>query len=203
MERAIIIFVRNPEAGKVKTRLAATVGNEAALFIYKKLLTHTLEITETMAADKFIFYADEVATNDIWQRPGFFKSKQASGDLGHRMCSAFIEVLSKGYHSVCIIGSDCYELSTVIIEQAFDLLRVNDVVIGPAKDGGYYLLGMKELYPKLFEEKIWSTGTVYDDTVSTIHQSGLAYKSLETLTDIDEEKDLPAKWKNELGMRDQ
>lgn len=198
MEKAVIIFVRNPEAGKVKTRLAAALGNEAALAIYKKLLMHTLEITEAMAADKFVFYADEVIAADMWQRPHYYKAVQAIDDLGGRMYSAFDYVLSKGYGKVCIIGSDCYELSSAIIEQAFAFLDGSDVVIGPAKDGGYYLLGMKILHPGLFQNKSWSTDSVLEETLKDIERLKLSFQKLPQLTDVDEAKDVPAAWLTDI-----
>lgn len=196
MKNALIIFVRNPEQGKVKTRLAATVGDETALSIYKKLLAHTLHIATAVEADKFIFYAEKIIEHDIWSKEHFCKFKQADGDLGNRMLHAFEIVFSKGYGQSMIIGSDCYELTSAIIEQGFEQLQRNDVVIGPANDGGYYLLGMKKLHPQIFTNKHWSTNTVCAETVHTICELQLSYNTLPVLNDVDEEKDVPLTWLN-------
>ena len=193
-KNALIIFVRKPEKGKVKTRLAASLGDEAALFIYQKLLQHTLEITEAVDADKIVFYAGEIEENDMWQRKDYFKQKQTDGDLGHRMNDAFDTVFRLGYDKACIVGSDCYELTTDIIENAFRALERCDVVIGPAHDGGYYLLGMKRLHSSLFQNKAWSTNSVLADTLQTAEQMGLIEVQLPTLHDVDEADDVPKEW---------
>ncbi|MES2882865.1 MAG: TIGR04282 family arsenosugar biosynthesis glycosyltransferase [Bacteroidota bacterium] len=195
MKEALIIFVRHPQLGKVKTRLAATIGNDAALNIYKKLLQHTLEISKKTEATIFVFYADEIVEDDIWQEENFFKLLQAEGDLGQKMLSAFTQVFASGCDKVCIIGSDCYELTETIIADAFTAMNEVDVAIGPANDGGYYLLGMKQLHHSIFENKQWSTRTVFDETIHSIMQAKLSYKTLATLTDVDEEKDLPNEWR--------
>lgn len=191
MKQALLIFVRHPEPGKVKTRLAAVLGNDTALSIYKKLLQHTLQITKAVKADKFVFYTENIVENDLWQRPDYFKNAQGSGDLGDRMCNAFELVLAKGYDSVSIIGSDCYELSTLIIDQAFSFLQKNDIVIGPAKDGGYYLLGMKKLHPSFFKNKSWSTNNVLQNAIDECNCLGLHYETLPVLSDVDEANDVP------------
>jgi rSAM/selenodomain-associated transferase 1 len=124
---------------------------DAALQIYQKLLSHTFFITDSLLSHKFIFYTGGVSENDMWSRDGFYKFKQPEGDLGQRMQQAFENVFSIGYEKVVIIGSDCYELTSVIINTAFDVLDQHDLVIGPAHDEGYYLLGMKKLHPLLFK----------------------------------------------------
>jgi rSAM/selenodomain-associated transferase 1 len=180
--------------GKVKTRLAATLGAETALALYKKLLKHTHDISLEVKADKFIFYAEEVIENDLWQHENYFKLQQENGDLGKRMKVAFEQVFAKGYNKACIIGSDCYELSADIIEYAFRSLDECDIAIGPAKDGGYYLLGMKQIYPEVFENKNWSTKTVAEETIESIRSLHLRFIKLPTLTDVDEACDIPEAW---------
>lgn len=189
MKEAIIIFVRNPELGKVKTRLAVTVGDHAALEIYKQLLQHTFDITDPIAADKYVYYHEEILEADIWNATGYYKKLQQGNDLGEKMNLAFAAVFSKGYHKVIIIGSDCLLLSSGIIEEAFIALDNHDTVIGPAKDGGYYVLGMKKIIPSVFENKKWSTDTVCDDTLKTILAAGLTAGFLPVLTDVDTEAD--------------
>jgi hypothetical protein len=200
MKEALVIFVRNPELGKVKTRLAATIGDVAALAVYKKLLEHTQRITSYCAADKYVFYAERIMDNDLWTADHYFKFHQHEGDLGIKMKEAFALVFSKGYQRAVIIGSDCPGLTEHHIQQAFSGLQRHDVVIGPARDGGYYLLGMNRLQPVLFEGKQWSTDTVYDDTIQSIEAAGLSYTALEMLTDVDEEKDLPESWRKDLSL---
>jgi rSAM/selenodomain-associated transferase 1 len=188
----LIIFYRNPELGKVKTRLAKTLGDEKALAIYLKLSSHTRAITENLAIDKVIYYSNFVDTEDAWPNTTFQKKLQNGNDLGEKMNNAFVEGFQSGYERVCIIGTDCLELSKDIIQQAFDQLVCYDVVIGPAKDGGYYLLGMKKPMPELFKNKAWSSDTVATDTIQNFKDLSLSYAQLAVLTDVDEEKDLPS-----------
>ena len=190
MKKALIIFVRKPELGKVKTRLAATMGEEKALAVYRKLLEHTHHISEEVKAEKFVFYFDEIEENDLWSVGNFNKRQQSSGDLGEKMQDAFSTLFSEGYNDIAIIGSDCYELTTAIIEDAFEMVKQNDLVIGPANDGGYYLLGMKKLYPQLFNNVQWSTEKVLAQTLAASTSAGLLYCLLPQLTDIDIEADL-------------
>ena len=187
--KALIIFVRKPELGKVKTRLAATLGNEKALAVYVELIQHTRAIAVPANADKFIFYADSIEENDIWDEPGFTKKLQANDDLGGKMKDAFALLFKQGYEHVVIIGSDCFELSTVIIDEAFNMLKQKEVVIGPADDGGYYLLGMKTLLPFIFENKHWSTEHVFQQTISDLQKENTSFAELITLTDVDTEED--------------
>lgn len=184
-ENALIIFVRNPILGKVKTRLAKGAGDEGALAIYKELLQRTKEVVLASSADCFVFYADYINNEDLWGAESFKKHLQESGGLGHRMQKAFELVFSKGYKKCCIIGSDCAELSTKIIEQSFTELTEQDVVIGPSLDGGYYLLGMKALRSKLFSAKKWSTETVFSSTLEDVNSQNLSYSLLPQLSDID------------------
>ena len=189
MKEALIIFVKNPVPGKVKTRLAATVGNEAATDIYRKLLSHTHEVTLPLSCDRFVFYADEIKLNDIWEDKNYQKVVQQGQDLGARMQHAFEWVFELGYTSICIIGSDCMEITEALLRSAFDALTHNDVVIGPSADGGYYLLGMKKSIPELFVNKPWSTTKVFELTMEDIINQQLRFQQLDTLRDIDTEED--------------
>lgn len=195
MKKALIIFVRNPELGKVKTRVAAAVGNEKALDIYKLLLLHTKEVADKTTCTKFVFYADYINSNDLWN--GYAKQLQAQGDLGLRMQQSFETVFAAGYQQVCIIGSDCFELSAAIIEKAWEALNNKDAVIGPAKDGGYYLLGIKKILPEIFENKKWSSAEVYSDTVIDFEKKGITYSVLPMLNDVDTFKDVPPQFLQE------
>ena len=192
MKNALIIFVRNAELGKVKTRLAAQIGNKKTLEIYIKLLQHTRQVAVHADCDKFIFTTEPLQDN-TWK--DFKVEHQANGDLGEKMLHAFNNIFEKGYEKVVIIGSDCPDLSSPIINKAFEKLVKNDIVIGPAEDGGYYLLGMKKLYPDILKNKNWSTSSVFNDTVETINNLDLTFYQLVTLADVDEEKDIPEGWR--------
>ena len=198
-KNAIIIFIKNPALGKVKTRLAATVGNERALEIYHILMKHTQEITVDLAAEKYLFYSDFVDENDIWANDKYQKSIQnPEPDLGQKMAFAFKETIQKQHEKVLIIGSDCLELSGKIITDAFVQLTENEAVIGPAHDGGYYLIGFNfkaigeqcgEVLKQVFLDKQWSHAHVCQEAVDACERLHLSYKKLVTLTDVDEEKD--------------
>lgn len=192
-KNALIIFVKNPVEGKVKTRLAKTIGNEHAVNIYKKLLQHTHTVTIKLSCDKYVYYGDYINTDDIWN-VGYNKCLQAGGDLGSRMKQAFEEIFSKGYSKVLIIGSDCAQLEQAIIENAFNMLDDVDIVIGPSLDGGYYLLGMNKLHADLFKNIEWSTGDVYSATVKTAQKSRLSITTTKKLSDVDVIDDVPKNW---------
>ena len=179
----ILIFTRNPEPGKCKTRLAATVGNANALEIYKILLQHTVSVTENLNYDKAVYYSDKITKNDVWKNTNYQKFKQEGEDLGVRMLNAFNNSFIAGYEKVIIVGSDVIDLKQRHINEAFNALDNNDVVIGPAEDGGYYLLGMKELLTPVFQNKNWGTPTVKDDTLNDLSNKKVAL--LEMLNDID------------------
>lgn len=187
MKNAIIIFVRNPELGKVKTRLAATVGDEQALDIYCQLLNHTMQQATEVAADKFVFYHQQIKVDDIWTKDGFYKKLQTGESLGDKMKAAFDEIFKAGYDKIIIIGSDCLLLNSSIINDGFALLDEHDTVIGPATDGGYYLLGMKKNYGFLFDNKAWSTESVFDDSMKDMQHHHLSTGFLPVLTDVDTE----------------
>ena len=190
--QAVLIFTKNAEAGKVKTRLAATIGNEAAFAVFHQLQAYTVSITASLPMDKFVFYADYIGSSDIWDNNVYHKAVQQGEDLGERMINAFDLLFEKGFEEVVIIGTDCPGIQTSIIEDAFAHLQACDVVVGPAEDGGYYLLGMKQLHAALFSDIHWSTATVLKSTLNGIIASGLRYHLLPMLKDVDEEKDLIA-----------
>lgn len=191
MSEALIIFVRKPELGKVKTRLAAQIGNEKALSIYKKLLEHTKVVAKKAACDTFVF-CTETWEDHFWE--GFYTGQQEGNDLGEKMQNAFSTLFKKKYKHVVIIGSDCPSLSANIIAEAFNALHNCNIVVGPAEDGGYYLLGMNALYPDIFRNKAWSTDLVFEQTINDVKALQLSYKVLPVLNDVDELKDVPAEW---------
>lgn len=184
----LLIFTRNPELGKVKTRLAKGVGQENALTIYKQLLQHTHDVVVKNKCTKRVGYSVKVRKNDLWEASLFEKFQQEGNDLGERMEHGFSEAFSDGYQKVVIIGSDLYDLQPHHIEEAFEALTTHDAVIGPAKDGGYYLLGMRHLISQVFKDKEWGSDSVLKQTLKNL----TSYKvhTLEELNDIDYAKDL-------------
>ena len=190
MKEALIIFAKNPEYEKVKTRLAATIGNEQALFIYQKLIEHTIAITKKISADKIVYYSDSIVEKDTWENNIYQKKLQSGNDLEDRIKNAFKSSFTAGYDKVIIIGTDCFELNEEFISIAFEKMNDDDVVLGPAKDGGYYLLGMKKFYPSLFENIEWSSEKVLKQTLTTAMRLNLSVFLLPPLSDIDREPDL-------------
>ena len=184
----LLIFTRNPELGKAKTRLAKTVGDETALEIYKFLLEKTRDISSKVSSDKAVYYSVKIRENDIWNENTFQKHQQVGEDLGIRMLNAFKNGFEAGYEKVMIIGSDLYDLTSEDIENAFDELNNNDLVIGPAEDGGYYLLGMNSLHSTIFKNKNWGTETVRKDTLSDLKDKKV--KLLAFKNDIDVYEDI-------------
>ena len=197
MKQALIIFARNPVRGKVKTRLAATMGDDKALSIYQSLLEHTVQITQQLPYDCYVFYADGISKNDVWPDDLYLKKNQEGKDLGQRMLHAFDTLFQQGYQKIIIIGTDCFELSSFILLDAFTALDEKEVVICPSEDGGYYLLGMRQFFPFLFEEKAWSTDSVYSSTVQQLVIQNIRYEILPILNDIDTEDD----WKQYLQQQ--
>lgn len=182
----LIVFLKNPVAGKVKTRLAATVGDEKALEIYLLLIDYTREICKNCKAEKNVFFSDFID-----EKISFGNSfVQQGADLGEKMKNAFRTMFDSGAKKVVIIGTDCAELTTEILDEAFLHLNNHDFVIGPAHDGGYYLLGMKSFFPEIFDGVLWSTDAVFTKTKEKIISSGKSLFLLSVLRDIDTEENL-------------
>lgn len=186
----LLIFAKNPVLNRVKTRLAKDIGAVNALKIYRYLLNYTRDITQTLTVSKALYYSDFIPTVDDNFDATYTKRLQTGDDLGERMYTAFDESFKAGFTDIIIIGSDSHELTQAIIEQAFLQLKTADFVIGPAVDGGYYLLGMKTLARDIFEGKTWSTATVFSDTVKSIKRLNMTYALLPKLRDVDTVDDL-------------
>ncbi|MDG2431325.1 TIGR04282 family arsenosugar biosynthesis glycosyltransferase [Flavobacterium sp.] len=184
----ILIFTRNPELGKVKTRLAATIGDENALEIYIQLLEHTKKVALETSYDRQVLYSVAINHDDMWEATAFQKKLQVGTDLGERMHNAFQGGFDAGYEKIVIIGSDLIALESADIDKAMQKLDDNDIVIGPAEDGGYYLLGMKNIPDNIFKNKEWGTDTVLKDTLLDI--ASLNYHLLEEKNDIDTYEDI-------------
>ena len=184
----LIIFTKNPELGKCKTRLAKSIGDISALEVYKKLLQQTAKVTQDLSADKVVFNNTEPIDQDDFSSTYFSKKTQRGDDLGEKMSNAFQEAFQNNYEKIVIIGSDLYDLQTRDIDEAFLQLTHNDYVIGPAKDGGYYLLGMKKFTPEVFQEINWSTATVLKETLHILKNKKVALltqkNDIDTIDDI-------------------
>ena len=181
---ALILFVKNPELGKVKTRLAKDAGDENALKIYESLLAHTRQITLELPVDRLLYYSSWIDQQDDWNAEQFQKRLQTGDDLGSRMSNAFAEAFNQ-YDQVLIIGSDCAQLNEQMIEHAMEQLKFYPFVIGPSEDGGYYLLGMQKFTPSVFANIPWSTKEVLLHTLDRIRALEASYYLLPKLSDID------------------
>ncbi|MBO0355306.1 TIGR04282 family arsenosugar biosynthesis glycosyltransferase [Muricauda ruestringensis] len=184
----LLILTRNPELGKCKTRLAAKVGDQAALDIYNFLLDKTVSFTKNLKVEKWVYYSETIWMDDIWDNKVYKKKLQVGNDLGERMMNAFDEGFKAGFENIIIIGSDMFHLDQTDLEAAFSKLMDHDFVVGPAEDGGYYLLGMKSLKPKLFQNKDWGTNTVLADTLSDIKDE--KFVLLDEKNDVDYYEDI-------------
>jgi len=186
----LVIFVKNPEEGKVKTRLAADIGNKRALDVYRKLLAYTRGVVQKLNVTKQVWYSSRVDFSDNWGEDQFIKKLQKGDNLGERMQEAFRQGFREGFGRILIIGSDCPALSDQHLLSAYEELECNDVVLGPSQDGGYYLLGMNHYIPELFINKSWSRDSLYGETIKTLDQLDKSRGELEELNDIDTLDDL-------------
>jgi rSAM/selenodomain-associated transferase 1 len=189
MSNGLLTFIKNPIKGKAKTRLAATVGDDEALRIYKELLKHTRQIAMAVDVNRYLFYGFFIDKTDDWSNDDFQKFLQIDGDLGDKMKDAFEKIFADGNQKVVIIGSDCASLTPEIVADAFKQLDNHDFVIGPADDGGYYLLGMNSFEPTVFDNMVWSTEEVLSQTITNIEALNKDYTLLTVLSDIDYEED--------------
>ena len=186
-ETALIVFIKNLIPGKVKTRLAATIGEKAAMDIYQELVSITRHQVDQVPFDVYWYFSDFIPSEN-----GFGSHNQRiqeKGDLGSRMSQAFQEVFEAGHKKVLIIGTDCPRLTLSILVKAEHALDQSEVVIGPAEDGGYYLIGTNSFYPELFKGINWSTSSVLKQTIQLVGELKLTYQFLERLSDIDLEED--------------
>lgn len=186
----LLLFVKHPIPGQVKTRLAATLGHERALSIYQQLLAYTLHLSKELPTDKAVFYGNHIPESDLWSQAGYRRLLQQGDDLGARMQHAFAWGFAQGYERILIIGSDCAQLTVEYLQDAFSHLQHHDAIVGPAKDGGYYLLGLRQMIPALFHQKAWSTDQVFTSTLQDLLRLEKAFYLLPTLSDVDFEEDL-------------
>jgi rSAM/selenodomain-associated transferase 1 len=183
----LIVFIKNIILGKVKTRLAETIGDVGAFKIYSELVQATEDATLKVNADKHIYFSDLVIPSK-WEEDEKFVQRGAN--LGERMKNAFQDGFDKGYKNIVLIGSDLPNLSKEIIDRGFDGLQESEIVFGPAEDGGYYLVGMAKMNASIFENKPWSESKLLEITLHELNQEFKKVTLIETLNDIDTYEDL-------------
>ena len=194
MER-LIVFTRYPEAGKAKTRLIPALEAAGAAMLHRQLAEHQLAQAQSLQTISSVSVAVQFASGTIsqmqtWLGSDLLYQPQAEGSLGDRLINAFQSAFDVGYHSVVIVGTDCPDLDASLLETAFQKLQDCDLVLGPALDGGYYLIGLRRAIPELFQGIAWSTATVLQQTLAIATRLNLAVATLPTLSDIDTPADL-------------
>ncbi|HWP93416.1 MAG TPA: TIGR04282 family arsenosugar biosynthesis glycosyltransferase [Thermodesulfobacteriota bacterium] len=188
LNHTLLIFVKYPEPGRVKTRLAEDLGHEKAAEIYASMaesVIHNLSESEEYKTIIFFDPPDRKREMENWLGKRYRLLAQEGNSLGERMANALEKTFSLGAEKAVIIGTDCLEITEEIISRAFQSLDEMDLVLGPAEDGGYYLLGMKESIPEIFDDITWSTSQVLGQTINKIKTMGLKFSLLKTLRDID------------------
>ncbi|WP_179343649.1 TIGR04282 family arsenosugar biosynthesis glycosyltransferase [Winogradskyella ursingii] len=185
----VIVFVKNIKLGTVKTRLAKTIGDYGAFEVYSELVKITEKATENLSVDKRIYFSNAVVDSK-WNN--HTKSVQEGNDLGERMLNAFKDGFNDGYNNIVLIGSDLPDINSNHILNGLEALEQNDVVFGPAEDGGYYLVGLSKLIPEIFQNKPWSQPDLLKNTLEELNQTDENIGILETLNDIDTYEDLIA-----------
>jgi len=192
----LLYFVKYPTPGKVKTRLAKTVGDQEAAKLYSELAEENLRVIASLhqrnICDLVITFDPPEKREDIkrWLSLSYEYLPQCGEGLSERLTHAFHEAFQRGGKRVMALGSDTLGLTAQIIEEGFECLKSNDVVIGPAEDGGYYLIGSANFQPKLFEGMSWSTNEVLPQTYKAIRNLRLSCQTLCQLEDLDEIKSI-------------
>ncbi len=195
-DNALIVFLKYPETKKVKTRLGKDIGNRSAMELYRETASFVADsFSGSENWTTFFFYTPGERKKEVLEWLGdnealFFP--QEIGSLGQRMSRAFGKCFSLGFRNVVIIGTDCVMITEEDVETAFSLLSGGEfeAVLGPATDGGYYLLGLCRETDAVFRDMQWSTSRVFSETERRMRESGLRHAVTRELGDIDEEKDI-------------
>jgi len=190
-KESLIIFTRYPQAGKTKTRLIPALGEEGAAQLQKKLTEYTLKEADQLTVNIRVYFSDgneNLMAN--WLGNSYQYYRQSNGNLGDRLIAALEESFTKEIEKIVIIGIDCPDLNADLIQQAFQALSIQDLVLGKAEDGGYYLIGLRGFYPELFQGIDWGTHLVLEQTVASAEAIGLTMSYLPMLNDIDTPEDL-------------
>lgn len=195
MRERLIIFTRYPEPGKTKTRLIPALGLGKAAILQQQMTEHTLaqaqQLQVTLPIDLEIrFTGGTRRLMRSWLGSELAYQRQGSGDLGQRMAQAFRVAFKAGMQQVVIVGIDCPDLDAIALGKAFQELRHHDLVLGPATDGGYYLIGLRRFVPELFQGITWSSDRVWTQTLAIAQQQNLSVSALPPLSDVDRPEDL-------------
>lgn len=195
MRERLIIFTRYPEPGKTKTRLIPVLGVEGAATLQRQMTEHKLaEVKKLQAVSQLSVEVHFAGGNEQlmqdWLGSSIIYQQQSEGDIGCRMGSAFQASFEAGMNRVVLIGTDCPDLNAQLLAQAFQSLEQHDLVLGPAEDGGYYLIGLRRLIPELFIGISWSTAEVLQQTQSIARNLSLSVAYLPLLSDVDRPEDL-------------
>jgi len=189
----ILLFARYPIPGQAKTRLIPELGPEGASHLHRRMTENVVGVAcETDATVTLCHTGGKQKFFRSWLGPGIAYARQSRNDLGGRMREAFEAAFQKGAARVLVVGSDVPAVSPEILRMAFDALRDHDVILGPAKDGGYYLIGMKRLLPDVFSGMDWGTDRVFQQTQAVLRRQGLTLAQLPQLSDVDRPEDLTA-----------
>jgi uncharacterized protein len=195
MDSKIIIFTRYPEPGKTKTRLISALGPDGAATLYRRMAEHTVGVARELAQIRGVSLEVRYhgATKDLmssWLGDDLDYREQTGHDLGARMSRAFEDAFDDGFTRVIIVGCDCPGISIGILDTALERLTEWDLVLGPANDGGYYLIGLREPHSELFRNVAWGTDRVLDQTVGIAHYLQLSVIFVSALDDVDRPQDL-------------
>ena len=198
-DNALIVFLKYPETKKVKTRLGEDIGEQRAMELYREMASFIADsFSGSLKWKAFFFYTPQERKKEVLEwlgdRDALF-SPQDGESLGQRMSHAFGKCFSLGFRNIVIIGTDCVMITEEDVETAFSLLSGGEfeAVLGPATDGGYYLLGLCRKTDALFQDMQWSTSRVFKETEERIRENGLRHAVMRELTDIDEEEDINVK----------
>jgi uncharacterized protein len=198
----LIIFTRYPEPGKTKTRLIPALGSVGAANLQREMTEYTLSHVKQLQASTAISLEVRFAGGNLqlmqdWLGSDLVYQLQGEGDLGSRMIRSLLNSFQKNAEYVVIIGTDCPGINPQILTTAFEQLYVFDLVLGPAVDGGYYLIGLQQPFPELLTNIDWGTSQVLSQTVEIAQKLNLSLAYLPTLADVDRPEDLPI-WEQEI-----
>jgi len=199
----LIVFTRYPEPGRTKTRLIPTLGPEGASELHRRMVERTVACAKELSRRRPVslevrYDGGGKRVMSAWLGGALAYRRQSPGDLGLRMHEAFVKAFERGAERVVLVGTDCPAISADIFADAFDALGESDVVLGPATDGGYYLIGLKKPAPRLFAGMRWGTENVFRQTMQAADEIGLSAATVAELDDVDLPEDLHA-WERETG----
>lgn len=191
----LIIFTRYPEPGKTKTRMIPVLGAQGAAQLQRQMTENTLKVSQLVKLQRDLsltvyFTGGSLTLMQEWLGEDLTYSLQSQGDLGEKLQSALLDSFNQGMTRVVFIGVDCPDLTEAMINQAFESLKTTDLVIGPAVDGGYYLIGLGGNFPQLFQGINWGTEVVFAQTQKVAQQLNLGIDYLPMLADVDRPDDL-------------